>query len=421
MNKRNRRGNTLIYFVFFFLIVFGLGTLVIDIGLAQLTRRQLQTAVNTAAKEVLYDVDSNGDGMGDGRENARRFVRAVFDDDFGSTTIDTLNLGAGPDVPYYDGYQISGDFHASAKYYLPDDSYDLVPAGRSAVGVYKPDLALNPNNDPTGDIVPGTFNEIESAPSKDHEEGDDGTGNNYARDDFTPNLSGNSVLVRMRRIGEESFDDPDAGTSGPPVPFIFGRGLLSAGSSDFWSRIERGTYVRATAIANATPARTVGVRDDALGVTGLFNVQIDATLWQTTPGNNLQRGDSNYSSQVQVFNEPTSTSIGRSQYADDANASLIGDGNNGGYVVLTDDVLGERLVVGFGFVSSIQVTGSQVSFQRAFPQPIAKQNASATLAFRDSAADQLTSTNASLVFQRNFDLANQGFALRAPALVRSTE
>jgi len=188
--------------------------------------------------------------------------------------------------------------------------------------------------------------------------------------------------------------------------------------------------VRATAIANATPARTVGVRNDDLEVTGLFNVQLDATLWQTTTGNNVPLGDSDYSAQVQLV--PTDvdadddsrlsvTSIGRLRYDHDPDAALNGDGDTGGYVILTDDVLGERLVVGFGFVSSIQVSIDEVSFQRPPSQPIAKRNASATLSFRNQIAGRLTNANASLVFQRNIDLANQGFALRVPALVRSTE
>ena len=412
MNKRNRKGYTLAFFVFFLVICFALGALVIDIGFAQLTRRQLQTAANTAAKEVLYDVDSDGDGTGDGRENARRFILGLFESDFDPTTTDQLNFGVGPDVPYYDGLQVSGDFHASRRYYLPDDLD--IPPDRVAIGVYKPDLALNLGNDPAGDVVRGVYHEIEGDLSRTHEEQSD-----YTRDDFTPDPAGNSGLVRMRRTGE-TFVDPEAGTSGPPVPFMFGRGLLSAGSAEFWSRIERGIHVRATVIANATPARTVGVRDDAYGVIGLFNVQLDATLWQMTSGNNVPLGDSDYSAQVQLASGLSVTSIGRLRYEHAPGAALNGDGSTGGYVVLTDDVLGERLVVGFGFVSSIQVSIHDESFQREFPQPIAKQNASATLSFRNQIADQLTSANASFVFGRNLDLASQGFTLRS-SVARSSQ
>jgi len=196
MKNRNRRGYTLVFFVLFLVMCFALATLVIDIGLVHLTRRQLQTAANTAAKEALYDVD------GDGRVNAQRFVRAIFDDDFDPTTADALSLGAGPDVPYYDGEQVSGDFRASAKYYLPDDPYDPVPTDRSPVGVYKPDIALNAGNVAEGDIVRGEYREIagiEEHPDKNHEEKSD-----YTRDDFRPDPFENAVLVRMRRTGEPS-------------------------------------------------------------------------------------------------------------------------------------------------------------------------------------------------------------------------
>ena len=48
-----RKGYTLVQFVFFMLMTMALATLVIDIGFATLTRRQMQTAVNMAAKEAL--------------------------------------------------------------------------------------------------------------------------------------------------------------------------------------------------------------------------------------------------------------------------------------------------------------------------------------------------------------------------------
>jgi len=401
MNKCNRRGNTLIYFVFFFLIVFGLGTLVIDIGLAQLTRRQLQTAVNTAAKEVLYDVDSNNDGMGDGRENARRFVRAVFDDDFDSTTIDALNLGAGPDVPYYDGYQLSGDFRASRRYYLPDDPD--IPTGRSPVGVYKPDLALNPGDDPAGDIVPGTFNEIESDPAKTHEEQVD-----YSRDDFTPG-SGDAVLVRMRRTGEgETFTDPSAGTSGPPVPFIFGRGLLSAGSSEFLSRIERGTYVRATAIADTRPARRVGVGFTTGGqnMLGLVNIQIELDDWQAA-------GTGGTISQLEMFDisELKPTSIGENKFSSVQVALPVG---RRGYVSIWDSTNDNR-IVGFGLVT---VDSSTTVVREPLPSGAVLRN---TSSIPTLLGINLTGVDVARLFAENSDLVDDHGGLTAVSMVRSTE
>jgi len=66
-----------------------------------------------------------------------------------------------------------------------------------------------------------------------------------------PSVGGpkNAFLVRIRRTGESS----DGGTSGPTLPYLFGRGSLINRQL-----IGEGIKVRATAIAKASPVYSAG-------------------------------------------------------------------------------------------------------------------------------------------------------------------
>ena len=54
-NRSHRAGYTLVFFAMLMFALMGLAALVIDIGFARLTQRQMQTAVDSAALEGLLD------------------------------------------------------------------------------------------------------------------------------------------------------------------------------------------------------------------------------------------------------------------------------------------------------------------------------------------------------------------------------
>ena len=236
-----------IFIIICFLMV---AALAIDMGHVYVARQQMQTAANTAVVEVVR----KGDGY-----DAQRFVEAMFDDDFGLSDENSIQYGAGGEVTYYNDHGIvfPGGFDPSARYYLPD-SPDR-PADRDPVRIHKPSLALNLGHDPRGDIVRGTYVYSDNM----HREDDD-----YVRSDFRPSGTGDgsAALVRLRRTGEEfdppGTDPPEISAAGPTVPFLFGRGNLSVGNEDgngdFWKFIDEGVRVRATAIADLSPAISAG-------------------------------------------------------------------------------------------------------------------------------------------------------------------
>ena len=136
-----------------------------------------------------------------------------------------------------------------------------------------------------GDMVAGTYN-----PGQPSAEGDD-----YTRADFTPALSGSSTssafLVRMRRTpliepaGQFGSSARASVPSGPTLPLLFGRGSMmaqSGGSSQL--SVASGITVRATAIAAAMPAKTVGPGYNVTGGTfaQLAPFAISNGLWNNT-------------------------------------------------------------------------------------------------------------------------------------------
>lgn len=286
-----RRGQSLVMFAFVLIATLALAALLIDIGIVQLTRRQMQTAVNTAALEGLrfrdsipvsvlhqlvdcgpcqnsigedfteddfyqyvrdYDTDCNCLNALDPevrdylrRKLASRAISTAFDDDLLSPTVGRPDrFGAGPLSPYGPGIPLDGTTFEASR---------LIEPGR--FGRYVPDqLQLNREDDQAGDFVAGYH--VEEPPR----EYDD-----YLRDGFAlqrpPTLPvearKDAFLARLRRTGEDFSALPTVVSAGPPVPFFFGRGTAFL-SPALLDRRERGTNVRATAIAVEKAANTVG-------------------------------------------------------------------------------------------------------------------------------------------------------------------
>jgi hypothetical protein len=256
--------------------ILGFAALVIDLGFARLTQRQMQTAVDEAALEGLrwrdaqlgelpqawlnnQDFQNQVNGSANPTDAARRWaasqsVGQLFDDnlnagDDGPGTGDPGGIyGAGPLVPLPGGNdtsaiptpQLIGD-PTNAPVYKP-----VRNDGTSLAG-----LDLNASNVSYGDLVAGTYNS--GNPSA---EADD-----YTRADFTGQLSPTSpppaFLARMRRtplwnVPGSADDAAGISSGGPPIYYLFGLGtMMNAQPGSSYSPREQGVSVRATAIAAA--------------------------------------------------------------------------------------------------------------------------------------------------------------------------
>jgi hypothetical protein len=254
---RRRRGYALVLFAMLFFALLTLAALVIDLGIARLAQRQVQTAADTAALEALRGRDRDRAQADLGRRSdAQTVVRQVFDDDLDPGSGDADGLGAGPIFELTGGIALSPEFAASQQLALP------------ATPVYDPLLALNLGNDPLGDMVAGRFAD-DAPPDKQP---------SYARQDFAAGQGDDAFLVRLRRTDEPSVEG--VRSSGGPIPYLFGRGSLL--NVDLRGR---GIAVRATAIADARPAMSVGKRPEsppeveAQEIPGALALVLPADVW----------------------------------------------------------------------------------------------------------------------------------------------
>jgi len=296
----------LLQFVFIVFAMFGVLSLIIDVGYARMTQTQMQHAADSAALEGLRKRDvgvrnpANGQVVNDPfasdcqrRTSANRLVHWTFDDDFDAANGDAdYQFGAGPIIEVTNG---ETNLHALAGIGVPE------------AHSYKPDLQLNQINEVYGDMVSGRFCYTEDPlPSEDAayaetlvcteaQRADD----SYARNDFNPsatspqppsaldscpapdgaapdpwplggtgsldNVDNTAFLVRLRRSNEfQGFTDqaePGVASSGPALPLVFARGTTIHGDSPFseYSPRRDGVTVRAAAIATARPALHVGL------------------------------------------------------------------------------------------------------------------------------------------------------------------
>jgi Putative Flp pilus-assembly TadE/G-like len=249
--KPGRRGTVLVYFAFMVFALMGIAALVIDLGMALATRRQMQTAADTAALEGLRARDAETDQQR--RQDASTLVTYHFDDNLNPQDGDPWPFSAGPVVQFSGGLQFGA-------------------AQTLTVGPpYKPVLQLNLDNDMTGDLVSGTY--IPGGPPVENAD--------YSRTDFTPDPAGsatpgNAFLVRLRRTGEAA--NPGISLPGPPLPYLFGRGSLLAPDTKL-----KGILVRATAIADGRRVLSVGTpnADTRLQLVGVAPFVLLRTQWES--------------------------------------------------------------------------------------------------------------------------------------------
>jgi hypothetical protein len=278
----HRAGYTLVFFAMLMFALMGLAALVIDIGFARLTQRQMQTAVDSAAVEGLRFRDDPGVPEADRDESRRQrasdMVAMIFDDDLDPDNGDDGafdrggQFGAGPVVDFSGG---AGDpiLNASQLMTIP------------ATPVYKPTIQWNAGNETHGDLVAGNFLEDQATPDDEveHDENAD-----YVRSDF--DLTEDSAfLARLRRTNDfRGLDNiAEESSSGPPVPYLFGRGSLLAfrDPTVTYSPRHHGMTVRATGIADARPVRSVGMPDETVTpqLQGLSRFALTLEYWKTLP------------------------------------------------------------------------------------------------------------------------------------------
>jgi hypothetical protein len=280
--------------------MFGVLTMVIDLGYLTLTHVQMQNAADAGAVEGLRKRNAvANDGFASDclrRAAARDVVRWTFDDNLDLDSVDAdspQNFGAGPTVAF-----TGGDGTAVNAYQKIAD-----------LGVYKPNLGLNQSgNVQHGDMVSGDL-PVDLAYLSDPRPSEDGS---YGRNDFNrspdspgptltfsacpeplpdvwptppetgPMLAGDTAfLLRLRRSSEApGLTDPiDAFSTGPTLPLMFARGTAVHGDGSGYNPRTDGLTVRATAIAKIRPAMRVGLA--RFGEPGATPFTLDSTFAQS--------------------------------------------------------------------------------------------------------------------------------------------
>lgn len=271
-----QRGAVLVLFALIVVGLFAITALMVDLGLARLTQRQMQTASDAAAIEILRDRDHtalNATHSGDpyARDRRRRqfntpFADAVFLDRVGVDLAPGSRFGAGAHLEHVPGAGSvqAGTSIAETAFGAPQLFYNYI---------YDEDEDINdPLNRRHGDVVSGEW----------IGDGVTGIGGNprwmefpdYQRLDFVPADPadapyGRSMLVRLRRT-RHNFDaagtalewEPRVAGAGRTLPLLFGRGTSIQGSNsptEEFSIRHRGLAVRATTIADSRPVVRVGV------------------------------------------------------------------------------------------------------------------------------------------------------------------
>jgi hypothetical protein len=413
---RQRAGYVLVFFVLMFFGLMGLAAVVIDMGFARLTQRQMQSAVDSAALEGLrwQSAPPASIPSGSARQQASNIVADLFTDSVDSSG-GTIQYGAGPVVSF------SGSVGPTEFAAAQNMSPGVPPVYQPMTSSGSAGLELNLTNATEGDMVAGTYN-----PGQPSAEADD-----YVRDDFTPVLSGSAAssafLVRMRRTNNlYSLDqEPGISSAGPPLPVLFGRGSMMARSgSGSQLSVSSGITVRATAIAGPQPAKTVGPLYSSSGaltaVPQLAPFAIRSDLWAQVSGgtavtvNPLVAGSGAeiLSSQFQI----TLTAIGQPLLTSSNDSLLLAGPQSALYVPIYADFASQAgTIIGFVYYNNWSYTSGSLALGPASAAvQIAGQNVSPTMALPLPAA--LAPADAAAMFQDHAILFSQ-YPLYAPALV----
>jgi hypothetical protein len=235
-----RSGTVLIWVTVFLFALLAFAALVVDGGLALITRRQLQTAASVAALEGVRRPASMTDA--EHRQSVVDVVDQLYDDSLHAQgevePPDDVEFGAGPVWNHVDGTA------------LPGTTYRAGPHIELATPrFFRPHLATNAaSNELAGDLVRGNYDRNQAS----HQEAKD-----YSRSDFTADENGSACLIHVRRTGESFVGD--VGSTGPRVPYLFGR--APAGNTAAWyDERDRGMAIRGAAIADLERVTIAGPR-----------------------------------------------------------------------------------------------------------------------------------------------------------------
>jgi Flp pilus assembly protein TadG len=411
------------------LALLGVMALTLDFGFVLLARRQMQTGVNSAALEGLRgqgldEYDDNSEELR--RMKSREMLRLNFDDDF-DLSGNTTTIGAGIDSSLIQGNGFQQTTIGPANTTLAQDL-----ANRSSF-IFRPDnFELNSDNEIHGDMVVGIY---DADVATTHSESSD-----YTRTDFAPTVDEpSSFLVRMRRTHDPDGLDEVSGVSsrGGGLPLILGRaGSIRAEPPNADYSVRRdGVLVRASAIAHAVPARSVGVADRTLTppLIGLAPLAISLDGWQALATNtsyilNATNGE---------LTDPADTSVPPTVVASAVridslspafvgqvfadiestwpDLNLIPDGTSEpAYIPITAELAStsttvlQELIIGF---ARVQLTRSGASFT---VEPLARIVAPENAASMPAVGWQTAITNALEV--HNTDFANLGSEEQAEVL-----
>ena len=450
--QSDRRGGQALILMFLVLVaLIGVMALTLDFGFVLLARRQMQSGVNTAAKEGLRGkglpaYDANNEELR--RNNARDLLRLTYDDDF-DLSANTTTLGAGIDSSLIQGHGFRSTTIGSPNTDLAEDL-----SNRSAF-IYRPDnFELNSTNLDHGDMLAGTYD-----PAADHSEGSD-----YTRADFDPTGADFSAfLVRMRRThNPHGLDEvPGVSSGGGGLPLLLARaGWMRANDNPSNYSIRRdGVAVRSTAISHAAPARAIGVADLTLtpsligaaplaielagwnSMTINSNYALDTTNGELTDGTILVTTARRIAPTSVLFVSEILDAVDSSWPA----PSPIPDGTTEDFYVpifqsisSTSGPVTEELFIGFGRLQLSRI-GTSLTL-RPLTQIVAAENATSLppIGWRSRLQSQMQANNTAFAalpsevqntvlgeliaatFQQSTSIANTDNTLLAPALVRST-
>lgn len=379
--KQSRRGTVLVWFAVLLFAMLPLVALIVHIGMATLARRQMQTAVNAAALDGLRLRDDT-QTIAEKHDGVIAHVSAIYDDNLNSDNADAMQFGAGPAIEFDD---------EPSDIVLPGTDFRGSRTIRSEnMNAYDPVLNRNEDNEHHGDMVSGQYQEA----ADHHEEA------TYLRSDFLiagdtghdSSAEDDAFLVRLRRTDSEfgpvsTLDRIDGvSSSGPTIPFLFGRGPY--GGPAFLDRRERGTIVRATGIAQAVPAMTVGSPSNS--TIGVAPIWVDVDDWNAmttgTPANVVVT-DSMISGELSgEFVSPGVVTVG--EVLDSASPATV----EGEHYIAIYGVLPsmEQRVVGFG-IADVQLTSTGGTVTKR-PSRIGTINASAkwSMSLRDVPTNDLS-------------------------------
>ena len=353
-----RSGYTLVFFAMLMFGLMGMAALVIDLGFARLTQRQMQTAVDSASLEGLRGA---GNINYTDRQNAAKGMATLhFDDDLdqgaddGAFDSGSGQFGAGPLVDFAGG---AGDPSLVASQTMSVDPDNPV---------YKPEF------------VDG----VESA-----------TG----------------FQAAMLRGGTA---DPaaDVFSVGPSVPYLFARGSLINRQL-----IQAGLTVRATGIADARPAVAVGVNIPGVLV-GSQNFAIHSATWSSLlPDDGDPMTDE--SSVIPVDGIVSGSTAAVSRHVGGTLSLLTVPVAANGYVPIFDDINGTNRVVGFGVADIMAESASEVRITKRTPLDglVAKENATAMLSAIVDELTPLSNADRDELLDKNRNLVDP---LLAPVSVR---